>query len=254
MSASPQQLAYEEAYAKTGLSGAALTFEGLDVITRVIDGVRVLFCADMRADPIQRNHRLGQFYEPRDLAQMKQYFPAGGIFVDCGANVGNHSIFAGLFVGAGQIIPVEPNVQAYRLLTANMLMNGLADRVDFSALGIGIGARTEHGFGMEPRTRNIGGAQMLPGQGNLSIHSGDDILKGRKPDLIKIDVEGGELATLAGLSQTVSARRPNIFAEVDDENHTAFYDWAAAHDYVKAFEARRYDTNTNQMIVPKEAA
>ena len=151
---------------------------------------KVIFCTDMENDPIQRNHRRGQFYEGKELNGLKEVFPKGGTFVDIGANVGNHSLFAAMFLGAGKVVPFEPNPRAYRLLINNVLVNGLEQVFDLSKLGVGLSDMQEGGFAMEKRARNLGGAKMLPGEGKLQVFKGDTLLEGIEPAMIKIDVEG----------------------------------------------------------------
>jgi Met-10+ like-protein len=54
----------------------------------------------------------GVFYEREELEIIATHFK-GGTFVDIGANVGNHSIFAAKFLGASKVIAFEPNPTAY---------------------------------------------------------------------------------------------------------------------------------------------
>jgi Methyltransferase FkbM domain len=39
----------------------------------------------------------------------------------------------------------------------------------------------------------------------------------RPPDVVKIDVEGAELAVLGGMGSTLAERRPTVICEVDGE-------------------------------------
>ena len=56
---------------------------------------------------------------------------------------------------------------------------------------------------MEKRERNLGGAKMLEGEGELEVFSADELLDGETPDMIKIDVEGMEMKVLKGLTKTL---------------------------------------------------
>ncbi len=212
---------------------------------------RVIFCTDMENDPIQRNHRRGQFYEGRELGKLAEVFPEGGTFVDIGANVGNHSLYAALFLGAGRVIPFEPNPRAFRLLVQNVLVNRLEEVIDLSRLGVGLSDREVGGFAMEKRARNLGGAKMLPGEGRLRVFRGDTLLADERPALIKIDVEGMEMPVLAGLEATISAHRPVLLVEVDNENEAAFRQWAADAGYEIADTVQRYRLNKNHLLLPK---
>ncbi|HGG04978.1 MAG TPA: FkbM family methyltransferase [Aliiroseovarius sp.] len=218
-----------------------------------IEDKRVTFCTDMEHDPIQRNHRRGQFYEAKELNGLKEVFPKGGTFVDIGANVGNHGLFAALFLGAARVIPFEPNPLAYRLLIQNVLVNRLDDVFDLSRLGVGLSDVEEGGFAMEKRTRNLGGAKMLSGKGKLQVFRGDTLLEKETPAMIKIDVEGMEMGVLGGLTKVIATHKPILLVEVDNENEEAFMAWAKSTGYDVAETVQRYRLNKNHLLVPKAA-
>ncbi len=209
----------------------------------------VTFCVNMENDPIQRNHRRGGFYEMHELREIAEIFPKGGTFVDIGANVGNHSLFAALFFGAGKVIPFEPNRLAFQLLIENVLVNGLRDKFDLSKLGVGVSDAQQDGFAMEKRNRNLGAAKMLAGKGKLSVYSGDELLEGIKPAMIKIDVEGMELQVLNGLKKVIKAARPIMLVEVDNTNEEAFLAWAKTQKYAVLKTYQRYRLNKNHLLV-----
>lgn len=213
---------------------------------------RVTFVTNMERDPIQRNHRKGQFYEQQELDELRAIFPEGGTFVDIGANVGNHSVYAGLFLKAGKIIPFEPNPLAYRVLVHNVLLNGLEDVVDLEKLGVGISDHEKEGFSMQKRDRNLGGAKMIEGKGDLKVYPADELLAGEAPAMIKIDVEGMEMQALGGLEKTIAEHRPILLVEVDNENEEDFMIWAEIHDYDVAQTVQRYKLNKNHLLVPRQ--
>jgi FkbM family methyltransferase len=232
--------------------GRVLESGPLSLIHCEVLGQPVSFCVNKEKDPIQRSHRRGTFYELNELEALLPLFPKGGTFVDIGANVGNHSLFAGLFLQAGKIIPFEPNRLAYDLLINNMLVNGLRERVDLSKLGVGLSDEQSGGFAMEKRRRNLGGAKMLAGQGKLEVYRADDLLRDVEPDFIKIDVEGMEIKVLSGLSGVLERCRPIIMIEVDNENETDFQSWVKDAGYVSLNVYQRYRSNKNHLIVDKE--
>ena len=235
--------------------GRPVTSRPVQLTTARIRDRRVIFCTDMENDPIQRNHRRGQFYEAKELAGLAELFPTGGTFVDIGANVGNHSLYAALFLGAARVIAFEPNPLAYRLLVQNVLVNGLEHVIDLSRLGVGLGARDEGGYSMERRRRNLGGAKMLPGDsGKLRVLPGDTLLEGEAPALIKIDVEGMEMPVLEGLKATLRQHRPVLLVEVDNANEAAFMEWAEAAGYDVARTVQRYRLNKNHLLIPRAIA
>ena len=62
------------------------------------EGKDVLFTVTSEKDLIQTHHRLGHFYEPEELEIISNHFVKGTVFLDIGANVGNHSIYTALFL------------------------------------------------------------------------------------------------------------------------------------------------------------
>lgn len=215
--------------------------------TRVL-GEPVTFCVNMKNDPIQRNHRRGQFYEMSELARLRRIFPEGGVFVDIGANVGNHSLFAAKFLKASKVIPFEPNPRAFELLIQNMLVNGVGDIVDTTRLGVGLSDVHSEGFGMQDRERNLGAAKMIEGEGDLQVFSGSELLADETPDFIKIDVEGMEMRVLAGLEPLLERCRPIMMVEVDNSVEDAFKAWTVAQGYASLSVHERYRLNKNHLI------
>ena len=240
-------------YRKRIARGRAVHFEGMTATRATVFGQKVTFCTDRRNDPIQDHNRGGRFYELEELQVILRAFPIGGVFVDIGANIGNHTLFFALFGHASQVIPIEPNPLAYRMLLANVVMNDLAGVVDLRHLGLGLSDGAGEGFAMQERTKNLGGAKMLEGQGDIPVRAGDEVLGDVTPAMIKIDVEGMEMRVLAGLKATIARDKPVIFVEVDRANYDAFDLWLGAVGYKKVREFSRYRANTNYLIVPDAA-
>ncbi len=234
--------------------GAAVRFRDVDITTAQLEGQRVFFATDKERDPIQRKHRHGTFFEPEELQLMRAHLPPGGVFADIGANVGNHSLFAGLCLGASRIIPFEPNPLAYRLLVLNVLLNGLEDRVALDVIGVGASDEAADGFAMTERHKNLGAARMVAGEGDISTVRPDDVLRDETPDFVKIDVEGMEMSVLRGLEDTVARCRPVILIEVDNDNAVVFDDWRLAHRYKITSEIKHYAANVNYLLLPEERA
>ena len=238
--------------ALAALSDAGIVwFRDVDITMGRHEGRRVLFATDKEADPIQRAHRNASFYEAEELALLRAHVKRGATFVDIGANVGNHTLYAAMFLNAGRVIPVEPNPLALRLLLLNVMMNGIEDRVIRTGLGFGLSDQAQDGFGMEARDKNLGAAKMQAGEGNIPVTTGDILLADEAPDFIKIDVEGMEMLALAGLSHTLARTRPKMLIEVDQQNYAAFDEWRAAQGYDVAETFQRYATNKNFLLVPK---
>ena len=190
----------------------------------------------------------GRPYELGMLQDMHARLAPGDLVLDIGANVGNHTLYAALFLKAAQVIPIEPNPVAYRLLVQNVLVNRLSDVVDLSRLGVGVSDKRAGGYAMEPRRTNLGAAKMLDGAGEIEVWPAAELLDGVAPDLVKIDVEGMEMLVLSGLEPVLAAHRPVVLVEVQLENEAAFFDWLAAQGYGVVATHQRYKENRNQLI------
>lgn len=213
----------------------------------------VFFCVNNMDDRIHVRQAKGFFYEEVELAAMAEHMPRGGTFCDIGANVGNHSLYMLLIGGAGRVLPVEPNPDAINLYMANMIMNGVVDRVSLDTLGYGLDAEAADDLAVSSPHNNLGWARLKKaqeGDQKISVRMGDDLFDGMDIDLLKMDVEGMEIGALKGLRKTIERCRPTIFIEVDNVNADAFNALVDDFGYevVKAFKETR--KNKNYLLKP----
>jgi FkbM family methyltransferase len=224
------------------------------VVMAQIWGQKIFFTVPNPRDSIQKKHFRGSFYELEELEIIRTYLPPDAVYMDIGANVGNHSLFALKFLRAKQSILFEPNPDVVPILLSNMMLNDLIDKCDTSFLGMGLSDKAADGLEMFiGKPTNLGGGRMVtPAEGGtLKVIRGDDALAGRKVDFIKMDVEGMEMQVLEGLSETIAQYRPTMFIEVDRVNAQAFTDWTERFGYRAKASYKRYRSNENFLIVPK---
>lgn len=219
-------------------------------VEAAIAGHTVRFFVHNPADIIQRHHLAGEFYEPEELAIIGRHLGPQSRYLDIGANVGNHVIYACRVLGVRQATVIEPNGQAMVLLRVNLRLNDLQQVVDQSLLGYGLSDRAGRGDMVSHRD-NLGGARFEEAAaGPFELRTGDELLGARDFDFVKIDVEGMELKCLAGLERLIGRCRPALFVEVDNGNAAAFADWCAARGYVVRERFRRYTMNENYLVTP----
>lgn len=210
----------------------------------------VRFFVSNLGDTIQNRHFNGGFYEPEELRIIETHLKPGGVFLDLGANVGNHAVFVAKFCQPGAVILIEPNPEALQHLRFNLLLNRLD--LDTRHLGLGLSDLAETAD-VTWKPNNLGGARMAAREGGaIQLVTGDSLLADRHIDFMKIDIEGHEIKALNGLERTIAASRPKIFVEVDDENRAPFEAWRQAHDYTTLKTFRRYTINENVLIAPNE--
>ena len=241
---------------------------GLPITERVREVTRIegiLVCTDKyeqtlwffvgnRHDLVQAHHLMGEFYEAEELDIIRRYFRQNGVFVDIGANVGNHTIFASKILNAQKVIPFELHPDALALLTTNIALNN-CQNVDEAFLGYRVSSSGEP---LSPQRasygNNLAGVRFKP-QGSGDAQSfpticADVALNDIWVDFIKIDIEGMEMDAIKSRDQTIKRCRPTIFIEIDNNNHELFVTWCEEHKYSVMETFKRYKWNVNYLVMP----
>jgi len=145
-----------------------------------------------------------------------------GVAVDVGANIGNHTLwFARRFA---RVVAVEPNPVCTHLLQASLLMNGV-DNVHLLALGLSdtAGERPFHAD-LHGNLGRSGLAAELAASATRSfpvrVERGDTVLDapalaGLPLRLVKLDIEGHELAALRGMAGLLRTQQPVVLFEAN---------------------------------------
>ena len=160
-------------------------------------------------------------YEPAILDLIAKDLKEGGTFVDIGANIGHHSMFAASVVGnTGKVYSFEPIPRIYNQLLDSVHLNKFDNIV--KAYNFALGEKDEvKNLYLEPK--NIGGSSLVEARGRnekieVKIAKGDDtLLNLNKIDLIKIDVEGYEYEVLSGIKDSLTKYKPAIILEFSGE-------------------------------------
>lgn len=171
--------------------------------------------------------RRGTFYEDDLLEHIATRGPQGGVFVDVGANIGNHSVFFGKFL-ADHIVAIEAAPILIPILKRNLEANHIRN---YSVVAGGIGAEAGVGQVVLPdlSEKNIGKSRLqvhpnlgttIPVSGAVPIATLDQVLndlkrdfRGKAVSFVKIDVEGMEVEVLRGASKLLRDERPQLAIE-----------------------------------------
>lgn len=202
------------------------------------------------SDEIQKHHLRGQFYEQEELEIIQENCPPHCIYVEVGANVGNHVIFASKFLEVRQIFAFEPNPKAIQVLKANLALNQ-CHNVDTRFLGFALADKKANFIVNDDLANNLGASSLKQSEiGSIRAIPGDDLILSYGAGFIKIDAEGMEMSVLKGLYLTIERFKPVIFVEVSDANDLAFKSWVSSASYqiVRRFE--RYAGMPNYLIKP----
>lgn len=164
--------------------------------------------AALRQDPVAEAFSEGSFYEEPALELLTRWMPKGGVFVDIGAHIGNHTLFMLRHGGAARAIVFEFSSAAIAALHEAIAAFGLKERVDATHLGFGLaedrGRRARRGAKPAPYICRL----KHDFDEDTPVKPGAQFLKGERPDLIKIDVNGEEREVLKGLTGVLKQHAP----------------------------------------------
>ncbi|WP_155272817.1 FkbM family methyltransferase, partial [Bordetella hinzii] len=181
----------------------------------------VRFALPDKDNHIQRFIRSSlSFYELQMLLDIAARVRPGTAILDIGANIGNHTVFFGLFCQAGLVMSFEPQPAVYQTLLRNVSLNALQDCVKTFPVGLGRQARRARLGQVDPN--NIGMTKLdLAAEGDIEVRVLDELLheleNPPEVSVIKIDVEGMELDVLQGAGLLLKSQRPMIYAEAATE-------------------------------------
>ncbi|GGY07794.1 FkbM family methyltransferase [Paludibacterium paludis] len=153
----------------------------------------------------------------------------GVLAIDCGANIGVHTIeWARFMYGWGHVIAFEAQEKIYYALAGNIVLNNC---FNVNAMNSAVGAECGHIDIPEPDylvPGSFGSFELKPSGCGEDI--GQPIDYGNRPlrvemvtldslalervDLVKIDVEGMEEQVLAGAESLLRRHRPILFVEM----------------------------------------
>lgn len=175
-------------------------------------GVEVRFDLPDRQDHIQKTiARDKTFYEADLLEDIRYRVLPGQLALDIGANIGNHTLFLAKICGL-KVVAFEPLPHLHEILTHNIELNELADRV--TARNVAVGAETGRGRMVSPDPNNLGQSRLQrQEQGTTEVLALDSLSFDQPVSLLKIDVEGMELDVLRGAEQLIGRDLPLIYIE-----------------------------------------
>lgn len=175
-------------------------------------------------------------YETELQAAIHRFVQPGMVAYDVGANIGYISLLLARRVGAqGQVYAFEALPQNLERLRAHVAMNGLEAHIRIIPLAVVdrsgkvhflIGP--SHGTG---KVKGSAGREEFAYRGTLEIEgiSLDSFVYEQghpPPQVMKIDIEGGEVLAMAGMSRVLREHPPLIFLELHGEE-AARVAWSA---------------------------
>jgi FkbM family methyltransferase len=174
---------------------------------------------------------LGSVEHDKQRAFAQAVAPGCTIY-DLGANVGLYTLLSSVLVGpAGHVYAFEPLPRNIRYLRRHLAMNKVNNCTIVEAA---VSSQDGHDR-FDPSSTHTNahlsevGAERVRTVMLDSLIARSEILP---PDVVKIDIEGGELRALQGFRGTIRERRPTIFlATHGQELHRACLGFLQEHDY-----------------------
>lgn len=168
-------------------------------------------------------------YEPDVRAFLNDALNPGDTFIDCGANVGYFSIQAGALVGSGgTVVAIEANPNTFKLLERNLQANNFGIPVQ-CAVTTQTGEVALYMPSDWDVYSSLSTGGLLKGKDNQSFKVAartlDDVVSDlalSRVDVVKIDIEGGELDALRSGAHLLSTFRPLVITEYSVDTWSGF--------------------------------
>ena len=200
-------------------------------LVKEIDGIRII----SHADKIGRSLASGVLWQREEFLAALNYLKktsgieSDGVFVDIGANIGTHSIYAAISGSFSKVIAIEPLSENLNLAQANLTLNNI-NNVTLVRRAAGSGSGTAKIY---RNVRNYGKSSLANDMGdgfeNISVNTLTDILKKENISLgnismVWIDVEGFEAEVIDGMSDLLELKPPLVM-EVTPQYLGKKLDW-----------------------------
>lgn len=187
----------------------------------------------------------------------------GVLAIDCGANIGVHTIEMARFMYTwGHVVAFEAQEKIYYALCGNIALNNC---LNVNALNSAVGEHCGQIDIPEPdylRPGSFGSVELQQSASNEFIGQALDYqhrtiridlvsldsLGLQRIDFIKIDVEGMEEQVLRGAAQSIRRCRPLIFMEIIKSDMTVIRPWLEALGY------RLFPAGVNMLAVHQDDA
>lgn len=172
-------------------------------------------------------------HEPEVQTAISNVLRLGEVFYDIGAHVGTTAFGAARLVGpSGRVVAFDGDPENVQRLRGNTARNGFEDRLQVVHAAIWSRTATDGiSFRRGANARSQGGveadgAHPMLATGEIvnvpAITLDDFVAAGApSPQLVKIDVEGGEYEVLCGAAKLFTSSRPFIIVEVHHQQAAA---------------------------------
>lgn len=197
-------------------------------------GKKIKFYLPDRDDTIQKKIiKTRNFYEVLMLEDIKRKIPPNSVFVDAGANIGNHTIYFSNICDAKKIYSFEPRKDLCKVMIRNLEINKAIDNVELYGCALGDGL-----YKVDINIKNKKKLAMShAGQSTkitTNVYPMDYALfdRVRKIHLIKIDVGGVEMEVLNGSKKIIQRDSPVLYIQTyTDAKYRDIFEFLSYYRY-----------------------
>jgi len=196
--------------------------------------------------------RGAEAYEPQYVSVFRKLVRPGDTVFDVGANIGFYTVLFSAWVGPrGRVVAYEPDPANLKLLRRNLQLND-CQNVIVSPIALSNEPGSEP-FSLDHITRATGHLGRGSTYGSATFGTGqealitvvtstldDEVRKFGAPDLIKMDIEGGEHNALAGGFDLLRGSRPIIVSELNAWSNEQSIGTARARQTTKLLTDAKY--------------
>jgi FkbM family methyltransferase len=206
-----------------------------------------------QASATERGALFNPDYNLEELDFLRAHTPAGGVFVDVGANVGTYAMVLARQVGAGgKVIAIEPHPVTH----ARLAFNRAASRYTQVTLVAAAAGPEDGELMIETDGDNLGASHIVTGEGagnairvpSLRLQRILEDAGLSRVDALKIDVEGFEDRVLTGFFRQAP---PSLWPRAVVIEHLARNEWQddCIADMLRRGYAETGRTRSNTLLV-----
>lgn len=183
--------------------------------------------------------RSGGLYERDVAALLRRVLPPDGVAIDAGAHIGVMSALMARIASEGRVIAFEPAPDSHQFLQANLAANRIANVTVERAALHSVDATLRFAFN-----------DVSPSGSSVSASGSSEVAATRldtwvrehglvRLDLVKMDVEGAEMAALEGAAETFRRLGPVLVIECNPVTSRRFgnHSWRDLFDQLRSMFA-----------------